>query len=617
VAKAGRKPTTTETLERRGSWVARKRAKDAQAAAVPAPVEFKPPTPLTDRQLRAVIKKIPGYDPFKGAEAYRFDCKLARKATQFFPEQLRHVKGAKTGQPFILEPWEQAIIANLFGWINKRTGLRRYRKCFILVGKKNGKSPLCAGIIDYLLFEDGEPGAEIYGAASKYDQASLVWTHASGMIRQNAALSARAHVFKGQSKAIEVGQPGDPNYATYKVISSDSLGSHGFNIHAVVIDELHTFQDGDLVDSLEAATGARRQPLIVYITTKDFDRVSVCNEKETYAKSVRDGTLPTPDLEFLPVIYAVEDENANWKDPKVWALANPNLGVSIYLKSLESECKEAVEMPRKENTFKRLHLNMRTAQETKWLSLDTWRACILTPGDPEGRFKPEALAGRKAYVALDLSSTSDITSTCVVFPPAAETEPFLAYWKFYVPADNVEKRVRRDKVPYDVWAKQGFITLTPGNVIDYSYIRQDLYKICESHSVQTIVFDRWGFEALRQQMVGEGVPEGLFVSFGQGFASMSPAMKTVERLLPSKRLLFADNPVVLWMARNIAVQTDAAGNVKPSKEASGEKIDGLVALIMALGAMSTVPEKRGSVYEDRGIRIIGENTEEDEDADDE
>jgi phage terminase large subunit-like protein len=613
MGKRGPKRAPQEVLRRRGSWRAKRRDKDAaakrtKAAARRVPLIKAPKRPtLTDAKLRALILTLPGYDPRKGAEAYRFDCAKARHAIEWFPANLRHVKGACTGQPFVLEPWEQAIIGNLFGWVDKKSGLRRYRRCFILIAKKNGKTPLAAGIIDYILFEDGEPGAEIVGAASKYEQASLVWTHAAGMIRQNDALSKRAHVFRGQAKSIEVGSPGEMGYGTYKVISGDVLGSHGYNLHGAVVDELHAFPNGELVDSLEAGTGARRQPLIVFITTKDYDRISVCNEKEKYARDVRDGAVTDP--EFLPVIFAVDDETADWKDPKVWRLANPNMGVSIYEKSLAAECREAVELPRKENTFKRLHLNMRTAQETKWLSLDSWRACIVPPGDPDGLLDPNiGLKGRPCVLGMDLSSVSDITSIGLLFLPRTADDVFRAMWKFYVPADNVDRRVRRDKVPYDLWGRQGFITLTPGNVIDYSYIRKDLGDICSTWPVQAVAFDRWNFEALRQQVISEGIPEDLFVSFGQGYASMSPATKSVERLVLGKKIVFADNPVLLWMARNVAVQTDAADNVKPSKEASGEKIDGITALIMATGVATRTSERKPSGYEGRGIRTIDLNS---------
>jgi phage terminase large subunit-like protein len=607
MGRRGPRPLSMEVLERRGSWLAKQRNRKAAEATETAATKALPPAAvapeLSDARLRAVIRKIPGYDSRRDAgKEYVFDCDKARKAINFIQRRLHHVKGAMAGKPFLLEPWEQAIIANIFGWVCKKTGFRRYREVFIECPRKQGKSSLCAAVILYLLLEDGEPGAEIYGAAFKFDQAALVWTQAAGMLRGDAGLRAKVKVFKGQAKSLEVGQPGDLDYATYRVISSDSLGSHGFNIHGVIVDELHAFQNGDLVDTLTTGTGSRRQPLVVYITTADYERLSICNEKESYAKSVQAGTLT--DASFLPVLY-IAPIDADWHDRKVWRACNPNLGISISLEALEKEHQTAVEVPRYEGVFKRLHLCQKVAVETRWLSLDSWKTCVATPGDPAKQFSEEALRGRSCTAGMDLSSTSDITATCVLFGPKGPDDPYLATWKFYIPAANVEPRVRRDKVPYDLWGRQGFITLTPGNVIDYAYVRRDLETLCERHNVTRVLFDRCGFEALRQQMIAGGLPEKLFVSFGQGYFSISPAMKALERLILAKKLLFQDNPVVLWMARNVAVATDPAGNIKTSKQASGEKIDGIVSLIMALGGVVGTPAQLGSVYESRGIRVIG------------
>ena len=499
---------------------------------------------------------------------------LARRATRAQTAQMS--PRSRTVQITGVEPCEP--IPGRCITVDSPTGMFRFGRTML----STHNSTLAAGLILYLLFEDEEPGAEIYGAASKYEQASLVWTHAAGMMRQNSDMMSRGHIFKGQAKAIEAGAPGDPTYATYRVISSDSLGSHGYNIHGVIIDELHAFQSGDLVDTLVTGTGSRRQPMIIYITTRDFDRVSVCNEKEAYAKGVRDGLIDDPHL--LPVLYMTDDENTDWKQPSMWRKVNPNIGVSVSETFLRDECRKAIETPRFENVFKRLYLCMKTQQETRWLPIDTWKACIAPVTE-------DSLSGRNCIVGMDLSSNRDVTAVCYLFPPSAGHDYYEVKWSLYVPAANVEQRVRRDKVPYDVWAQQGHLTLTPGNAVDYKRIRKDVFDAAEVYNITRVAFDRWGFEALRQQFVDEGMDEGLFVSFGQGFASMSPAMKALERLLLAQQLAFADNPVVLWMANNVAVQTDPAGNIKPTKEGSGERIDGIVALTMAVGAASVEPQE--------------------------
>jgi len=577
----GRKALDKETLQKRGSW--RAKTKDAPK---PQPVNKYTKTPdFKCDNWPELLKSLPGYNPYH--PDYYFDETCAAKAIDFFQQELVHVKGEKTGHWFVLERWEQAIIANLFGWKDKETHFRRYKEAFIEVGRKNGKTPLAAGILLYLLFEDGEPGAEIYGAASEYKQASLVFTHAWGMVRRNPALYDRAKIFKGQAKSIEVGQPGDDDYGIYRVISSDSFAAHGFNTHAAVVDELHTQPNRDLVDALNTSTGARRQPLIIYITTSDFERDSICNEYENYAVKVLEGTIK--DDTFLPVIYKASIDD-DWIDPEVWKKANPNLGVSVSVEYLTKACQKAKESPSYENTFKRLHLNIRTQQDVRWLQMGAWDAC-------DGRYPEENLLGRSCFGGLDLSTNTDITACVLVFPI---DDKYVVLPRFWIPADNAKKRSDADRVPYVQWAKDGFLKMTPGNVVDYDTVKHDVFELFEKYNIE-MAFDRWNFEALRQMMVSEGIPEEKLISFGQGYVSMSAPTKELEKIVLSKQLIHNQHPVLRWMASNVTVEQDAAGNLKPSKAKSTERIDGIVALIMALGRAITVPPEQPSVYSTRGI----------------
>jgi len=575
-----------EQLEKRGSWVAKAKKKALRPKPKARP---KPKLPKIGN-LAEIIKTLPNYDPYRGADDYYFDEDTALAAIEFFHKKIVHIKGAKTGEPFILEVWEQAIIANLFGWKSKETGFRRYQECFIEVGRKNGKTPLAAGILLYLLFEDGEPGAEIYGAASEYKQASLVFTHAHGMVNRESSLSDRCKVFKGQSKAIELGQPGDDDYGVYRVVSSEAFSAHGWNTHAAVVDELHTQPNRDLVDALSTSTAAREQPLLIYITTSDFEREgSICNEKEDHALDVCNGVIE--DLSFLPVVYQAQLED-DWTKLETWKKANPNLGVSVSLDFIERECKRAQETPAYENTFKRLHLNIRTEQDVRWLALSDWDAC-------GGVVLPEALYGKSCYAGIDLSSKTDITAFELYFP---DEQKVLSY--FWVPKENAHKREIKDKVQYTAWANQDWIKLTPGNVVDYNIVMTDIADIASKYKIEGIGFDRWGFEAVRQQLVGCGVPESIMVAFGQGFASMSEPTKELERLILAGLINHGGNPVLRWMASNVAVEMDPAGNLKPSKKKSTERIDGIVALIIAIGLASTTPPAKDSVYEERGLIIL-------------
>ena len=537
--------------------------------------------------LDKVLRLIPGYDPFETAEDCYFDEKSAQLALDFFPEVLTHVKGELKGEPFILEPWEQAIIGNLFGW-KRQDGTRRYREALIYLPRKNGKTCLAAGIVNYVLFCDGEPGAEIYSGAADRDQAMLVFAQAEGMVRQEPLMDSRATIYKA-AKSIVVGD------SSYKAISAEANTKHGYNTHLAIIDELHAQPNRDLVDVLITSTGARRQPLIIHITTADFERESICNEKLDYAEKVRDGIID--DVSFLPVIYSA-DLDADWTDPKVWARVNPNLGVSLSLEYLERECKRAQETPSFENTFKRLHLNMKTEQDVRWLSIESWDAC----GDEVDAGK---LKGKACWAGLDLSTTSDLSVFALIFRPDEDCDKYRALLWCWVPGDSMEERYRKDRVPYPAWERQGFIEKTEGNVVDYDRIREKINEISKEYSIQEIAFDPWNATQTANDL---GEKDGFeMVEFRQGFRSLNEPSKELERLVISNRLAHGGNPVLQWAASNVSIKTDPAGNikpVKPDKQKSIKKIDPIVALIMALGrAMIGVEQKTGSVYDDPKQKI--------------
>jgi phage terminase large subunit-like protein len=578
---------STDRLEKRGSWLAAKRRKEEPP---PAPIPKRELPALQDsRDIGRLIRLIPGYDPYRGAEDCILDEAAACRAIDFFQQKLSHVKGEKAGKAFVLEDWEKAIVANLFGWKRKDNGRRRFRECFIEVARKNGKTPMAAGILLYMLFEDGEPGAEIYGAASEYKQAGLVFTHAWGMVRQEPELEARVKIFKGQAKAMELGQPGDPDYGIYRVISADAFSAHGFNTSACVVDELHTQPNAELVDALLTSTGARRQPLIIYITTSDFEREgSVCNQKEDYALQVRDGIIDDPS--FLPVVYQSELED-DWTSEETWRKANPNLGVSVSLDYLKRECKRAQETPTYENTFKRLHLNIRTQQDVRWIPIETWDGC-------NGIVDIEALQGKPCFGGLDMSSSRDITAFCLLF---GDTNDCAVLPFFWIPKDNAINREHKDKVPYLTWAEQGLVRLTDGNVVDYDVVRRDINLLGDIYDICEIGVDPWGVAQLATQLQGDGFT---IVPTRQGFASLSAPSKEFEKMLLGRALRHGGNPVLRWMSSNVAVEIDAAGNIKPSKKKSTERIDGIVGIINALSRMIATAGPTASIYEQRGALVL-------------
>lgn len=529
---------------------------------------------------RRTLLAVPGYDSIATAEGSYFDPKAAQKALDFFPECLRHIKGKEhAGKPFELELWQRAIIANLFGW-KRPDGTRRYREVLIYIPRKNGKTALAAGIALYLLFCDGEPGAEIVCAAADREQAAILFDISKEMVLREPALSAIGTPYR---RAIVI----EKNASTFKVLSADADTKHGSNLHGVLVDELHAQPDRDLVDVLLTSTGSRSQPVTVHLTTSDFNRPSICNEKHKYASEVRDGVFK--DAAFLPVIYEAP-QKADWRAESTWRAANPNLGVSIPIDYFHRECLRAQQTPTYENTFKRLHLNLKTEQDVRWLPMDRWDG-------QQTMIAVEALKGIPCYAGLDLASTTDTASLVLLFRIGMQYHvlPFV-----FIPEEGAREREKRDRVPYITWARQGFVEMTPGNVIDYDRIRARINELRKDFNIRQVACDRWNATQIMGQLIGDGFE---VMDFGQGYKSMNAPAKELEALVLSDRLVHGGNPVLRWMARNAAAEIDAAGNVKPSKAKSTDRIDAIVALVMALG-LSLAGGGGQSVYATRGLLSI-------------
>lgn len=503
---------------------------------------------------------------------YWFDDEAAERATSFFDRFLLHSKGEWAGHPFHLSEWQRdRIVRPLFGW-KRKDGTRKYRSVYVEVPRKNGKSTLGAGIALILLYADREPGAEVYSAAADRDQAAIVFNLAKTMVESSPELSAISEIYK---RSIVVPRTG----SAYHVLSADVKTKHGKNASGVIFDELHAQPNRDLWDVLMTSTGARRQPVVMAITTAGYDRESICWEMHEYACKVRDGVIP--DDTFLPVLYGA-DAGDDWRDEAVWARTNPGLDVSVKLDYLRQEARKAAETPSYQNTFRRLHLCQWTQQHSRFIDLDVWDAGA-SPVDLE------ALAGRPCFGGLDLSTTTDISAFVLLFPPDPEKEEERIYYVlpfFWVPAENIEKRSKRDRVPYDAWVRDGYITASDGNVVDYDAIRDRVVELGSQYQIREIALDRSNATQIASQLEREGFT---VVPFGQGYKSMSGPTKDLEALLLSKRVHHGGNPVLRWMADNVAVKQDPAGNLKPDKAKSSERIDGMVALIMALGRASVTP----------------------------
>ena len=511
----------------------------------------------------------------------------------FFAECLKHIEGALAGQPFILEPWEQAFVGNLFGWKRKNEFgkvVRRYREALLYVPRKNGKTPLVAGLCNYVLFCDGEAGAQIYSAAAEREQATYLFRHAKGMVEREPELDRRAKIFGGVGHRSIVLR--EDEASVYKVLSADADTKHGGNSHMVIVDELHAQPNRELVDVLQTsmASANRTQPLFINITTADWDRPSICNEKYEYACKVRDGIFK--DKSFLPMIYEAKPEE-DWQNPETWRKANPNLGVSVSQEHLERECRRAQEVPGYENTFKRLHLNMKTSSESRWLPMDAWREC-------GGAIELPSLAGQQCWGGLDLAKTTDVAAFVLAFADDDDGITLLSW--FFVPEDTAAERERSGRIPYQTWGRQGFVELTPGNQIDYSFIRKRINECATLYDLREVAFDPWNATQFAQEMTSDGIE---VVEFRQSVANYNEPCREFESLVRARKLRHGNHPVMTWMASNVMVKTDPSGNIRPVKPEHGNtaKIDGIVAGIMAV-ARACLGRDQQSVYETRGLFVL-------------
>lgn len=514
----------------------------------------------------------------------KFNELAAQHAVTFFERYLKHTKGQWAGQPFKLLEWQRALVRTIFGW-KRADGTRRFRVVYVEVPRKNGKTGLAAGIALYLAFCSGEVGAEVYCAASEKAQAAICFNEAKRMRAQSSYMRQVTDAYKFNISAAET-------FSKLEVLSSESETKDGLNISGLVGDELHAWRDRHLYDVLHTATGARRQPLEFLITTAGVDKHSICWELHEHAAAVRDGIKT--DHEFLPVIYAAgQDDQVD--DPSVWAKANPSIGDTISVEYLRKEAERAKQMPRYMNAFKRLHLNVWTDQQTLWLPMDRWDAC----GEAPETVSLETLAGRECWGGLDLAATTDLTALVLIFPRGEGEQRVIDILpRFWLPKEGIAERSKRDRVPYDLWASQGLITLTDGNVVDYDRIRADIAGtggFAERFNIIEIARDRWNATQITTQLMGDGVH---MVEFGQGYASMSAPSKELEKLVLSSGLNHGGNPVLRWMASVVTVEQDAAGNIKPVKPRRNEtpaRIDGIVALIMALGR-SIAQQNTASIF---------------------
>ena len=515
-----------------------------------------------------------------------YDKKKADRAVTFI-ENLCHTKGKWAGTPFWLLPWQEQLIRDIFG-IVKPDGNRQFRTAFVEICKKVGKSELAAAVALYLLYADNEPSAEVYGAAADRQQASIVFEVAADMVRMCPAALMKRSKLMGATKRIV-------NYSNagyYQVLSAEVGGKHGFSVSGLVFDEIHTQPNRQLYDVLtKGSSDARQNPLHFIITTAGNDRHSIAFELHTKAVDILEGRRVDPT--FYPVVYGLKDDE-DWEDEANWYKVNPSLGYTVDIERLRDACREAKQNPADEITFKWLRCNMWVSSTVAWIP----DAIYMRGNEP---IDMDALAGRDCYAGLDLSSTGDITALVLIFPPRDEEEKYVLLPYFWIPEETIPRRVKANSVPYDIWEKQGYIMSTEGNVIHYDFIEKFIMDLSEKYHILEIAVDRWNATQMIQNLEGEGFT---IVPFGQGFSSMSAPTKEFYRLLMEGRIIHGGNPVLRWMAGNVVIDTDPAGNIKVTKAKSKEKIDGIVAAIMALDRCIRQEGQSGSVYDERGLLVF-------------
>ena len=531
--------------------------------------------------------KLKNYQPTRFMlPTSHYDKAKADRAVKFI-ENLCHTKGKWAGTRFWLLPWQEQLIRDIFG-IVKPDGNRQFRTAFVEICKKVGKSELAAAIALYLLYADNEPPAEVYGAAADRQQASIVFDVARQMVEMSPALMKRSKLMSATKRIVNYGNAG-----FYQVLSAEVGSKHGFSISGLVFDEIHTQPNRQLYDVLtKYSSDARQNPLHFIITTAGNDRNSIAFELHTKAIDILEGRRVDPT--FYPVVYGLKDDE-DWEDEANWYKVNPSLGYTVDIERLRDAYREAKQNPADEITFKWLRMNMWVSSTTSWIP----DAIFMKGNEP---IDMRLLEGRACYAGLDLSSTGDITALVLIFPPSNLDEKYILVPYFWVPEETIPQRVKANSVPYDIWEKQGHLLATEGNVIHYDFIEKFICDLAEKYHILEIAVDRWNATHMIQNLEDAGFT---MVPFGQGFASMSTPTKEFYRLLMEGQIVHAGHPVLRWMAGNVVIETDAAENIKVTKAKSKEKIDGIVASIMALDrCLRNQGEPQGSVYDERGLLVF-------------
>lgn len=496
---------------------------------------------------------------------YRLDATLAERICRFF-SKLKHYKGEWAGHPIVLEGWQVFLLGSVAGWVREPDGIRRFRQAYVEVPRKNGKTLIGGGSADYFTFFDNEPGAEGYCAATKRDQAQIAFGDARQLVKASGLSSetrgaARVALLTRNMSREDLVQKLEP-------LGADSDSTDGLNVHFALIDEYHAHKSRALVDVIETAMGARRQPVILKITTAGDNPASPCGDEHDYACKLLDGVL-TDETYFAFIAHADADDD--WTAETTWAKANPNYGVSVKADDMRALCVKARGIPSAAATFKQKRLNLWVNATSPCLSVDGWRK-------GQTAWSPDEMAGESCWVGVDLASKIDLCALSLVFPPTDARKSWRLVQHIWTPADTLTERAHRDRAPYDVWVQQGWLKTTPGSRIDHDVIRQVLREAREKYHIELVGFDPWHADKLVEELVWEdGLPDGTILAVPQTFAGMTSACLRFQADVLAGEVDARGCPVTTWSVSNVVGSTDNKGNLMFAKGKSRGRIDPVIA----------------------------------------
>jgi len=543
---------------------------------------------LTVKEIRerAEIQIKEVEDKYQGTDFY-LDTELARRIINFI-SLLKHTGGNLGGVNFQALPFQVLFTLETLAVLRKKSGYRKHTTSILFLPRKSGKTELIAALNVWMLFGDKEKQKENYIIASETQQATILYNAMVAMIKQAPTLMAKVDIWKS-TKTIEKNNSDFRDI--FKVLSSNYSSKDGYKSSCLSADEPHSYPDSSLYDVMTESMAHREQPLSILLSTAGYNQQGFFKRLLDYAIQVKDGVIKNDNMYLM---HFGMEEGEDWKDENVWRRVNPALGYGVKMDYLRDKFLKAQHSGEEYTSFLTKHLNVWTSSSVTWITTEKWNNSFKYEIDEDD------LIGKECYGGLDLASTTDIAALVLVFPK--ENDEYDVLCRFWIPEDNMRERSRKDKVPYERWVNKGLITATDGNVIDYSFIEHQIKNDCAKFDVKEIAYDRWNSSSLVTNLENEGISQ--MVQFGQGFGSMSAPTKQIETLVLQKKLNHGNNEVLTWMMSNVAIKRDPADNLKIDKSKSSEKVDGMVALAMALGVKLITKPASENIYEKRGMLIL-------------